>query len=62
MDRRAMNAAIFQDTVDMVNHSEGLLANIAKTRAEQKLILAGMDIPDDGADRQREAKIVVSGK
>ena len=48
MDRRAMNAANFQDTVEMVNHSERLLANIEKTRAEQKLFLAGMDIPEDG--------------
>ena len=62
MDRRAINAAIFQDTVEMVNHSDRLQANIAKTRAEQKLFRAGTDIPEGGSDRQREAKIVVSGK
>ncbi len=62
MDRKEINAAIFQDTVKFADQSEQLRTAIGKTKRTQRLILAKDNISENGHDRDRNARIVVSGK
>ena len=62
MDIRERNVEIFNDTMDVIKHSEKLTKSVEEILKKQKLILANVKIDNNTEDRASDAKVILSKK
>ena len=62
MDIRERNVEIFNDTMDVIKHSEKLTKSVEEILKKQKLILANEKIDNNTEDRASDAKVILSKK
>lgn len=62
MDIRERNVEIFNDTMDVIKHSEKFTKSVEEILKSQKLILANEKIDSNTEDRASDAKVLLSKK
>lgn len=62
MDIRERNVEIFNNTMDVIKHSEKLTKSVEEILKSQKLILANEKIDSNTEDRASDAKVILSKK
>ena len=62
MDIRERNVEIFNDTMDVIKHSEKLTKSVEEILKKQKLILANEKIDSNTEDRASDATVILSKK
>ena len=62
MDIKERNVEIFNNTMDVIKHSEKMTKSVEEILKKQKLILANEKIDNNTEDRTSDAKVILSKK